>query len=244
MIHRAALVVLTLSIAGQGLAAPEKRIVDGVTYQILHAPAASIRIIWKNHEGVQLRTFPAATKYLAADGLTVETLMNGGIFEPGGVPSGLLVQDGKELHPVNRNDGEGNFFLKPNGIFLIGSKGAAVIRTDEYPLKDVKVQYAVQSGPLLLTHGKTHPQFNATSTSRLHRNGVGVTKHGEVVFVMTDFNSPKFPNLHEFAQLFRSLGCEDALFLDGDLSQMKSGADINNSTNHFGSIIAVTKSKD
>jgi len=244
MIRRTAALVLILSLAAYAIAAPEQRIVAGVTYQVLHAPAASIRIIWKNHEGVQLRTFPAAAKFLAADGLTVETLMNGGIFEPGGVPSGLLVQDGKELHPVNRNDGEGNFFLKPNGIFLIGSKGAAVIRTDEYPLKEVKVQYAVQSGPLLLRQGKTHPQFNATSTSRLHRNGVGVTKHGEVVFVMTDSNSPKFPNLHEFAQLFRSLGCDDALFLDGDLSQMKSGAEVNNPSNDFGSIIAVTKSKD
>ncbi len=157
------------------------------------------------------------------------------------MPSGLLVQEGKALRPVNRNAGEGNFFLKPNGIFLIGSKGAAVIRTEEYPLKDVEIQYAVQSGPLLLRQGKTHPSFNANSTSRLHRNGVGVSKDGEVVFAMTDFHSLKFPNLYEFAQLFRALGCEDALFLDGDLSQMRSGADIMMPSNPFGSIIAVTQ---
>lgn len=54
-------------------------------------------------------------------------VMNGGIFEPGFVPSGLLVQDGVELTPINRNNGEGNFFLKPNGVFLPGPKGAAVI---------------------------------------------------------------------------------------------------------------------
>ena len=60
---------------------------------------------------------------------------------------------------------------------------------------------------------------------------------------MTDFNSPKFPNLYEFANLFQSLGCEDALFLDGDLSQMKSGSEITKASNHFGSIIAVLKKK-
>jgi len=168
--------------------------------------------------------------------------MNGGIFEPGCIPSGLLIQDGGELTPVNRKDGDGNFFLKPNGIFLIGSKGAAVIQTDEYLLPGVEVRQAVQSGPLLLRRGKIHPAFNAGSSSRLNRNGVGVAKDGTVVFVMSDFHSPKHPNLHEFAQLFRSQGCEDALFLDGDISQMRSGKDLARPSNQFGSIIAVLES--
>ena len=60
---------------------------------------------------------------------------------------------------------------------------------------------------------------------------------------MTDFHSPKFPNLDEFARFFRDLGCDNALFLDGDLSQMKSGGDIILQGNNFGSIIAVTATK-
>jgi uncharacterized protein YigE (DUF2233 family) len=168
--------------------------------------------------------------------------MNGGIFEPGGIPSGLLIQDGKELNPVNRKRGEGNFFLQPNGIFLIGPAGAAVIKTDEYPLEGIAIDRAVQSGPLLLRRGKVHPAFNATSASRLHRNGVGVARNGEVVLAMTDLDSPKFPNLHEFAVLFRMQGCDDALFLDGDISQMRSGAEMNKPSNQFGSIIAVMES--
>jgi uncharacterized protein YigE (DUF2233 family) len=237
------LILLTLASAFHGLvhALPEKRVVDGVTYHIVPAAAASVRILWKTPEGRQIRTFPEAALHLEHAGLAVDTLMNGGIFEPGGVPSGLLIQDGRPLKPVNRNEGEGNFFLKPNGIFLIGAKGAAVISTEEYPLKGVEVREAVQSGPLLLRRGRLHPAFKADSTSRLHRNGVGVSKDGTVFFAMTDFNSPKFPNLHEFARLFQSLGCDDALFLDGDLSQMRSGMDITKPSNHFGSIIAVLK---
>jgi hypothetical protein len=58
------------------------------------------------------------------------------------------------------------------------------------------------------------------AASRLHRNGVGVATNGEFVFPMTNSDSEKFPNLHESAVLFRMLGCEDAFFPDGDLSQM------------------------
>lgn len=239
MISKLIFLLLTFSALGWASAAPEKKVIDGVTYHILETKADLVKIVWKDKEGKQLGSFPAVTKYLSGEGAVVTTLMNGGIFEPGRIPSGLLIQDGKELTPVNRRKGKGNFFLKPNGIFLIGSKGATVINTDEYPLKDVKVDQAVQSGPLLLRSGKTHPQFNKGSKSRLHRNGVGVTKEGKVVFAITDFDSPKFPNLFEFAQLFRTLGCDDALFLDGDLSDMVSGKEITKPSNHYGSIIAV-----
>lgn len=225
------------------IGAPEKKVIDGVTYQILKVSPDRVRLLWKADDGQQLRTFPAASKFLKGKGIAVETLMNGGIFEPGGIPSGLLVQDGKEMNPVNRNKGEGNFFLQPNGIFLISEKGAAVIRTDEYPQKNVVVKHAVQSGPLLLRGGKVHQAFNANSKSELHRNGVGVTKTGEVVFVITDFHSDKFVNLHQFAMLFKTLGCEDALFLDGDISQMRSGADMEKQSNSFGSIFAVVKAE-
>ncbi len=232
---------LFLLFATTGMAAPEKKIVEGVTYHILQVSPDRIHLLWKGDDGQQLRNFPAASKFLKGKGIALETLMNGGIFEPGGIPSGLLVQDGKEMNPVNRNKGEGNFFLQPNGIFLISDKGAAVIRTDEYPQKNVVVKQAVQSGPLLLRGGKVHPAFNANSESKLHRNGVGVTKTGEVVLVMTDFNSGKFVNLHQFAQLFKSLGCDDALYLDGTISRMSSGAEMEKNSGSFGSIFAVVK---
>jgi len=233
--------IATLCISTAAGAGPEKRMVDGVDYHILLAPADAVRILWKDAEGKSLRTLPAAAQYLHGRGAEVVALMNGGIFEPGGVPSGLLIQDGVELTPINRNDGKGNFFLKPNGIFLTGPNGAVVIAAGEYPLKDFEVHQAVQSGPLLLRRGRIHPAFNAESESRLHRNGVGVTKKGEVVFAMTDFHSPKFPNLHEFARLFAHLDCEDALFLDGDLSQMRGSEELTRPSNNFGSIIAVLK---
>ena len=225
------------------LAAPEKKDIDGVAYHLLRAPAENVRVIWQDDAGKQLRTFPEANAFLTARGETPDTIMNGGIYEPGGIPSGLLVQHGRELHPANRRDGKGNFFLKPNGVFFVGDKGAAVIDTAEYPPAGVKLLHAVQSGPLLLRKGKVHPQFRAGSPNRLHRNGVGVAKDGTVVFAMTDFRSPKFPNLHEFATLFATLGCDDALFLDGDISQMRHGDTLAKYSGNFGSFIAVVEDK-
>lgn len=236
------LILILFTCIGAAHAAPEKRVVDGISYQFLLAQPEAIRIVWKNPAGQAMRTFSEVAHHLEQQGLAVDTLMNGGIFEPGGIPSGLLIQGGRELSPVNRNAGKGNFYMQPNGIFLLGNQGAAIIHTEEYPLNGVDIRDAVQSGPTLLRMGKIHPNFKADSPSRLHRNGVGVTKHGSVYFVITEFRSPKFPNLYEFAQLFQSLGCDDALFLDGDISQMRSGQDIFNQSNPFGSIIAVLKS--
>jgi uncharacterized protein YigE (DUF2233 family) len=223
------------------MAAPEIREIDGVKYHVLVTAPQNIRMVWKGEDGQPLRVFSAAAKQLESEGLRVLTLMNGGIFEPGGIPSGLLVIHGKEERPVNRAEGRGNFFLQPNGVFFIGDRGAGVRRTDEWPPADTAVSWAVQSGPLLLRADRIHPAFNAASGNRLHRNGIGVGKEGGVILLMTDGNSAKFPNLHEFALAFRQLGCADALFLDGDISQMRSGEEIRRLSNRFGSIIAVVE---
>jgi len=222
-------------------AAPETIVKDGVRFFVWKAKAEDVRIVWKDPGGKQLRDFPATKAYLEGKGEKPLMLMNGGIFEPGGVPSGVMVQEGKQLLPLNLRDGKGNFFLKPNGVFLISEKGARVMEAGKYPPKGEKILYAVQSGPMLLEDGKTHPAFNAGSKSRLLRNGVGVAKDGTVIFAISDGKSDKWPNLHGFADLFRSLGCENALFLDGDISQMRFGENLGKQSNQFGSVIAVVE---
>ena len=214
---------------------------DGVSYFIWRAKPETVRVVWKDADGKQLGDLPAAKAFLEGKGEKPLMLMNGGIFEPGGIPSGILVQEGKELHAVNRRDGNGNFFLKPNGIFLISNKGARVMETSKFPPDGETVEYAVQSGPLLLENGKVHPAFNKGSESRLLRNGVGVTADGTVVFAISDSKGERWPNLYGFADLFLSLGCKDALFLDGDISQMRSGKDLGKASNRFGSVIAVVE---
>lgn len=230
-----------LALVASVFANPEKVNRDGVRYFVWKAKPENVRVVWKDDAGKPFLNLPAAKAYL--DGKSEKTLMlmNGGIFEPGGIPSGLLVQNSKELLPVNRRDGEGNFFLKPNGIFFISDKGARVIETGKWPLGGEKVSYAVQSGPLLLENSKIHPAFNKSSESRLLRNGVGVAGDGMVVFAISDSKGERDPNLYGFAELFLSLGCKDALFLDGNISQMRFGDDLKKPTGGFGSLIAVVQ---
>jgi uncharacterized protein YigE (DUF2233 family) len=212
--------------------------VDGVSYQVIETTPDRIRILWKDAKDTQLRTFLAADSYLKSQGEYPYFFMNGGIFDVGGVPCGLMIQNGKKLRPLNLDEGEGNFFLKPNGVFLITKEGARIIDASEY-VSDKGVRYAIQSGPLLLKNGQTHPVFRKESTSRLHRNGVGVRKDGRIILAITDINSKKFPTLYEFADFFRQQGCQNALFLDGDISQMRHSGDVSKPSNQFASIIAI-----
>jgi len=130
-------------------------------------------------------------------------------------PVGLYVENGKELSSLNTSKGEGNFFLKPNGVFLINERGASVVETSEYDPNGVVL--ATQSGPLLLHKGKIHPAFKGQSTSRLIRNGVGVLSSDVVIFAISE--DPL--NFYEFATLFRDvLKCQDALYFDGVVSSL------------------------
>ncbi len=235
------MILLSVYMVCLGRAGQEVVTKDGIRYLVWKAEAAKVRVVWKDENGKQLRELPAVKRYLEAVGEKPLMLMNGGIFEPGGVPSGVMIQNGHPLLPVNRKHGKGNFFLKPNGVFLIGDKGPAVMETGKFPPTGVEISFAVQSGPLLLNDGEVHPAFNSDSKSRLHRNGVGVTDSGSVVFAISDPKGRKFPNLHDFAELFRTLGCRNALFLDGDISQMRVGEAMGKPSNRFGSVIAVVE---
>lgn len=210
------------------LCAEEEKFVHlGKSFRIFRAEPQEVRMVWQGGNEKPLFDFKAALQKLKEEGKNVAMLTNGGIFEPRYIPSGLYVEKGKEKRPLNLKSGRGNFFLKPNGVFFIQKEGGAftagVVGSEglsKWPDQEKgKLWYAVQSGPALLLNGKTHPAFNEDSQSELLRNGVGVTEKGQVVFVITDGDTNV--NLWTFADCFRALGCQNALFLDGDISQMK-----------------------
>jgi uncharacterized protein YigE (DUF2233 family) len=139
---------------------------------------------------------------------------------------------------VNVDKGEGNFFLKPNGVFLVTAGGAHVVESSQVGRIREKVDLATQSGPLLVLHGKLHPAFKPNSENRLFRNGVGVHSPRKVVFV----NSEEPVNFDEFARLFRDqLDCPNALFLDGTVSSLHAqGLNRSDFRIDLGPIIGIT----
>jgi uncharacterized protein YigE (DUF2233 family) len=144
--------------------------------------------------------------------------MNAGMYHSDLSPVGLHVEDGIEKHALVRGGGWGNFFLRPNGVFYIGTDGkAGVMETEAYAASDVIPRLATQSGPMLVIDGQIHPSFLPQSDSLKLRNGVGVDGKGRVVFVVT--RGPV--RFYDFAVFMRDvLGCPNALFLDGSISSM------------------------
>ena len=144
--------------------------------------------------------------------------MNGGMFDDEGKPIGYFVENAERLQTLNTNDGEGNFHMKPNGVFF-GTDGKWEIRTTQDFLANVsdRPQFGTQSGPMLVINGKLHPDISFNGESRLIRNGVGVDARGRAHFVIS--NGPI--SFGKLARFFRDeLEVANALYLDGNVSAL------------------------
>jgi uncharacterized protein YigE (DUF2233 family) len=174
------------------------------------------KLFWKNAKGAPYRTFNALADAVAADGGTLAFAMNAGMYAEDFSPLGLYVEDGRQLRPVNRHEVKSgpvpNFYKQPNGVFFLDATGAGILPTSDFIERREKVDFATQSGPMLVVSGKLNSIFIEGSRDRKIRSGVGVCEGGALTFAISD--DPV--NFHDFATLFRDeLGCANALFLDG-----------------------------
>ncbi len=232
--------LLCIRIAGAGEIIGERVDHAGVRFQVVRVEPARVKLVWKNTDGEPFRTFQNVWAANVGEGKRVKFLMNAGIFEPGGIPSGLHIEGGKTLRPLNLADAPGNFFFKPNGVCTFGSTGPFIGTCAAWRnLPPGGESWGIQSGPMLLIDGRRHPAFKEDSASKLHRNGVGIDDKGRFVFAITDRH--EVVNFWDFAGLFLKLGCKNALFLDGDISQMAVNPDKAVSSNQFGVMFVVAE---
>jgi uncharacterized protein YigE (DUF2233 family) len=182
-------------------------------------PAKQDLHLFLNDEGGRpFKAFARLAGWLEERGKRLEFGVNAGMYHHDFSPVGLLVIDGKQLAPLNLADGAGNFFMKPNGVFMLTKQGPSVVQASAYAAAGKDVLLATQSGPMLVIDGKIHPQFNAESQSRYVRNGVGVSG-GKAIFVVSNHAV----TFHEMAAFFRDvLRCKNALYLDGSVSSLYS----------------------
>ena len=211
-------------------------------------PRFTVISIDTEHEELQLflrddtdkgfKRFDQLKTWLAARNKQLVFAMNAGMYHASYAPVGLFIQNTEQLTALNLADGWGNFFLKPNGIFLLKKSGPQVIESSEYPALARDVLLATQSGPLLLRNGVVHPAFKPESSSRLKRNGVGVIG-SKAIFVISE----QPVNFYEMATFFRdTLHCQDALYLDGSISGIYSvELNRNDATVDLGPIIGVVR---
>ncbi len=239
MISRSAalLFLLAVRVAAGAPVAEEKIRHAGTNFRVVRLAPERVRLLWKDAAGRRYETFEGVQADFAKHGKSVTFLTNAAIYEPGGIPSGLFVADGKPLRPLNLADAPGNFFLKPNGVCSFGKSAAIVTSTAWRTSPAPEVKWAIQGGPMLLIGGRRHPAFREGSTSKLLRSGVGIDAEGRFVFAITA--AGEVVNFWDFAGLFLKLGCRDALFLDGDISQMAVNPPRPLTSNRFGAIFAV-----
>jgi uncharacterized protein YigE (DUF2233 family) len=195
-----------------------------------------IRLFWLDPAGEPFLTLESVRRHVEAAGDSLVMATNAGIYEPGFIPTGLHLEEGRILQPLNTDDGAGNFFLLPNGVFYVASGDAAgVVATDEWPAVE-GARLATQSGPLMLREGRMHPRFREGSDSCRLRSGVGVREDGAVIFAISN----GAVNFHDFARHFRdALGTPDALYLDGGRSRMLLPAGGRIEDGRFAGILAV-----
>ena len=197
-----------------------------------------ISLHWKNAQGQLYRTLEAVKKELEGQGQEVLALMNAGIYDRKFRPLGLHIENGKELRPLDRRKGGGNFYMQPNGVFYIDKNGAAIRRTSDFR-QTPDIRLATQSGPLLFDEKGLHPAFVKGSRHRHYRNAVGVRKDGHVVFAM----SKKPVSFWQLAHFLRDRQhCISGLYMDGFISQLwRKGEGKPRQGYGFVGMLAVTK---
>jgi uncharacterized protein YigE (DUF2233 family) len=170
----------------------------------------TVRLFWKKPDGRPYGYPSSLPPAISNHRLVFAT--NGGMYHPDNSPVGLYVEDGRELARVNTNAGPGNFHMRPNGVFYVTGEVAAIVETRSFIKQNLRVEFATQSGPMLVIDGKIHPRFSQHGASMKYRAAVGSRDPSSVVFVISESEV----SFGELARLFRDkLRCKNALFLDG-----------------------------
>lgn len=207
--------ILLIICAGALWAFSQKDANDNFISYTANPHTQNIILYYKDANGKCIGTLGNLKSHVEKQGKTLLFAMNGGMFQEDFSPVGLFVEKGKTIRKINTRDAGGNFYLKPNGVFYITKNNVAHISTAPDFKTDKNVQYATQSGPMLVIDGKIHDAFKEGSANVNIRNGVGILPNGNVLFAM----SREKINFYDFAKFFKDKGCKNALYLDGFVSR-------------------------
>src|SRR6185503_14510736 len=197
----------------------------------------NVAMYWKDEQGKIFSSIANLQSSLQKNKLRLLFAMNGGMYGPDHSPKGLFIEHGVVKSPLDTSSGEGNFYLKPNGVFYITKDAVPVVRDTKSFQNSGTVKYATQSGPMLVIDGQIGPVFKQGSANLNIRNGVGILPDSRVIFVIS-----KVPvNFYDLAAYFKSKGCKNALYLDGFVSRAYiPGKNWLQTDGDFGVIIGVT----
>lgn len=182
----------------------------------LNPQCQQLAFFLKNGQNENFETFNRLRTELLHENLELVFAMNGGMFTKEYAPVGIYIEEGILLSPLDTTESEsGNFYLQPNGVFYLTRDNIpGICTTESFKLTD-EINFATQSGPMLLVNDTIHPAFNQGSVNKQIRNGVGILPNGHLLFVLSKTEI----NFYDFAAFFKQKGCKNALYLDGYVSR-------------------------
>ncbi|WP_025665145.1 phosphodiester glycosidase family protein [Aquimarina megaterium] len=200
-----------------------------------------LHFYWKNENNINYKSFRELKSGLEKENKELVFAMNGGMYNKDLSPQGLYIENGETKARIDTaQNGYGNFYLQPNGIFYVTKENKPVICTTKMFTDSEHIKYATQSGPMLLIDGKIHAKFRKGSSNLHIRNGVGILPNGNLLFAI----SKEKTNFYDFASYFKQNGCKNALYLDGFVSRVYLPSKNQNQLDgNFGVIIGETKTK-
>lgn len=231
------LIVATISVGFYQLGNPSNEDERFVSY-IVNPKKQNLEFFWKNEKGEHFKNAENLISWLKSKNKKLLFSTNGGMYKKDNSPQGLFIENKIVKSEIDTSNGNGNFYLKPNGVFyLTTDKNPIICKTEDF-VNNGKIKYATQSGPMLVIDGEIHTAFKKNSTNLNIRNGVGILPNNQIVFAI----SKKEINFYDFAEYFKNLGCKNALYLDGFVSRTylpeKNWEQIDG---NFGAIIGVTE---
>ena len=77
-----------------------------------------VKMYWQKANGEAWGTLHALLADINRQG-QVQMAMNGGIYDESYAPLGLYIENGQQKVALNLASGEGNFFIRPGGVFYV-----------------------------------------------------------------------------------------------------------------------------
>lgn len=185
---------------------------DGISYDVFVISIDTINIkkfkVIENLQGVENKIFNS--QYSKNEHFSI----NACISDTKCKPIGYYVNDYKEIQQVNSsNNGQGNFYIKPNGALLIMDNDIIICKTSEIS-KYSNIRIGFQSGPMLLINDEINSSFNINSQNKNIRCGAGIyeiNKKSYLVFAI----SSVLVTFYEISRFFKEkYNCTYAICLE------------------------------
>ncbi|STJ31938.1 protein [Escherichia coli] len=137
-----------------------------------------VKMYWQKANGEAWGTLHAL---LADMNSQVQMAMNGGIYDESYAPLGLYIENGQQKVALNLASGEGNFFIRPGGVFYVAGDKVGIVRLDAFKTSK-EIQFAVQSGPMLMENSVINPRIHPNVASRKFVTVLGLINMGMPCF--------------------------------------------------------------